>query len=278
MQISLNTILLEPNRWSREKIPHRPIKQLLPMIKKYGFNEIELWQYHISQFSQNQILNLADFIANLDISCSVLGAYPALHLLGNVTKETHQINRLIQFAKILDVKIFKIFAGNIASQNLNADQKRQAIHHLRLLASQLDSLGILLAIETHENTLCDTLNNTEEVLSSLSLSNNVGCCFQPFMNHNTYEAKNCFDKIFPKIIHIHLQNRKSTKMDCCLLSEGDWIDYNELLPHFYKMGYKGDLSIEFTAKMATPDNPNIPVETVLENAVLDRNYILSLWQ
>ena len=44
------------------------------------------------------------------------------------------------------------------------------------------------------------------------------------------------------------------------------------------MGYKGDLSIEFTAKMATPDNPNIPVERVLENAVLDRNYILSLWQ
>tara|TARA_B100001250_G_scaffold110675_1_gene93407 strand:- start:561 stop:1403 length:843 start_codon:yes stop_codon:yes gene_type:complete len=277
MRILLNTILLDPNRWTADKIPYHPLEKLLPEIKKYGFNELELWQYHISRHSHSQILRLVDYIASLEMTCPVLGAYPALHLLGNKTEESQRLELLIKFACRLDVKVFKIFAGNIASENMNADQTQQAIKSLQSIASQLDNHGILLALETHANTLCDTPNNTIKVLESLGRSKNVGCCFQPYMENDTETAIEFFDKISPHAIHIHLQNRKTKKKDCCLLSEGDWINYNLLLPHLYKSKYKGDLSIEFTADMATPDNPDSPIQSVLENAILDRNFILSHW-
>ena len=90
----------------------------------------------------------------------------------------------------------------------------------------------------------------------------MGCCFQPYIENDTKKAIEFFNEIAPHTIHIHLQNRETQKKDCCLLSEGDWINYNLLLPHIYKSSYKGDLSIEFTADMATSDNPNLPIQSV----------------
>ena len=277
MRILLNTILLEPNRWTTDKIPYQPLEKLLPEVKKFGFNELEIWQYHISHQSNSGVLQLVDSINNLDMTCPVLGAYPALHLLGSNTQESQKLDHLIQFACKLEVKIFKIFAGNIASKNMNPEQTQQAIRSLKSLASQLDNHGIFLALETHANTLCDTQDSTMKVFESLGSSKNVGCCFQPYMESNTEEALEFFDKIAPWTIHIHLQNRKAMKMDCCLLSAGDWIDYNRLLPHLYDSNYNGDLSIEFTANMATPENPDTPIQAILKNAVLDRDFVLSHW-
>ncbi len=277
MQILLNTILLEPNRWTTDKIPHKPLENLLTKVKKFGFDKLEIWQYHISQHSEKEIRRLIDIMKALNMTCPVLGAYPALHLFGKNTEESRKFTHLIQIAVKLNVKIFKVFAGNIASKKMNPKQKKKALQSLHTLALQLDAHGISLAIETHANTLCDTPNSTIKTLQSLSVSKNVGCCFQPYMDNNTQKAIEFFEEILPWITHVHLQNRKTKKLKCCLLSEGDWIDYNILIPHLLKSKYNGDLSIEFTADMATPDDPDKPIESILKNAALDRHFVLSNW-
>jgi len=277
MQILLNTILLEPNRWTADKIPHKPLERLLPKVKQFGFDKLEIWQYHIPQHSEKEIQRLIDVMKALNMTCPVLGAYPALHLFGNNAEESKKFTHLIQIAVKLNVKIFKVFAGNIPSKKINTNQKKQALQSLHTLALQLEAHGILLALETHANTLCDTPNSTIETLQSLDVSQNVGCCFQPYMDNNTEKAIGFFKKISPWINHVHLQNRKTKKLKCCLLSEGDWIDYNIFITHLLQSKYNGDLSIEFTAEMATPDDPDKPIESILKNAALDRDFVLSNW-
>jgi len=43
MQILLNTIMLEPRRWSVPKSVTIPLIKLLPRIKEQGFDELEIW-------------------------------------------------------------------------------------------------------------------------------------------------------------------------------------------------------------------------------------------
>ena len=45
----LNTLALDPNRWTPEKIAYYPLDALLMPIAEAGFHGVELWQYHVSR-------------------------------------------------------------------------------------------------------------------------------------------------------------------------------------------------------------------------------------
>lgn len=45
-QIYLGTVLLEKNRWARERVPSLAISEWLPRIAAAGFDGLELWQNH----------------------------------------------------------------------------------------------------------------------------------------------------------------------------------------------------------------------------------------
>jgi len=49
MRLLFNTIMLEINRWTKDKILTRPLSELLPALKKAEFTTLEIWQYHISR-------------------------------------------------------------------------------------------------------------------------------------------------------------------------------------------------------------------------------------
>ena len=59
-QILLNTIMLEPRRWSSPKSITTPLIKLLPEIKKAGFNELEVWGYHLWNMNEEEISSLTE--------------------------------------------------------------------------------------------------------------------------------------------------------------------------------------------------------------------------
>lgn len=279
MQILLNSIMLEANRWSSDKTPQRPLVELLPAVRSAGFSALEIWQYHASSLDVHGLSQLGAQLRENSLRAVGLGAYPFLHLEGPEGDEmATQLGRLIAYAASLGVTVFKIFPGRVASAKANEGIWTLSVFRLRSLAQQLAARNIDLTLETHGNTLCDTQESTLRLLEDLGDLPNLGLCFQPYTDQDTDAAIACYDALAPHVRHVHLQNRTRADNACCLLSEGDWIDYRRLLPHIKASGFDGPLSLEFTADMATPEDVDFDIKKVLDNAAQDRDFALEIWQ
>lgn len=279
MQILLNTIMLEPNRWSEDKTPRQPLSELLPALSDAGFSELEIWQYHASSLDARGISHLATDLRAHGQQAVGLGAYPFLHLEGPEGDEaTTRLGRLVAYAASLGVTTFKIFPGRVPSAKADEATWARSILQLRGLAQQLAERGMTLTLETHGNTLCDTQESTARVLADLGDLDNIGICFQPYTDQDTDAAIAFYEMLAPHVRHVHLQNRSSAAGNaCCLLEAGDWLDYRRLLPAIKNSGFDGPLSLEFTASMPTPQTANSSLREVLENAAKDRDFTREVW-
>ena len=278
MQILLNTILIEPNRRAPDKTPRRPLSEHLPTFQRAGFQALEIWQYHVSTLDARGLANLSTHLNACALRPVVLGAYPSLHLDGPEGNEAMvQLGRTVAYASHLKSEIFKIFPGRVASQQLDAAARARSVKQLRQLAQQLAERSMHLTLETHGNTLCDTQQSTLQLFDELGTCDNVGICFQPYIEHDTDAAIQMYDVLRPYIRHVHLQNRRRVDGSITRLEEGDWLDYRRLLPHIRDNGFDGPLCLEFTAGMTTPDSPNVDSSQALENAARDRDFTLEMW-
>jgi len=279
MQILFNTIMIEPNKWSDDKTPQRPLAELLPALSDAGFDSLEIWQYHASSLDTRGISHLASILREHAQTAVGLGAYPFLHLEGPEGDEaTNRLGRLIAYAASIGVSIFKVFPGRVPSARADKAIWARSILQLRGIAQQLAERNMILTLETHGNTLCDTEESTLRILAELEGLGNIGICFQPYTDQDTDAAIAFYTTLAPHVRHIHLQNRSSAAGgSCCLLAEGDWLDYTRLLPAIKNSGYDGPLSLEFTANMPTPQDGASDLSNTLDNALKDRSFVLETW-
>jgi sugar phosphate isomerase/epimerase len=273
MRLLFNTIMLEVNRWTSDKVLTRPLADLLPLLKKANFSALEIWQYHISRMTDDELSTLKDQLQALEFHTVALGAYPALHL----QEADADLERLVGFSDRLGATTFKIFPGRLASADTNAETWRRSLQHLRHLAERLADRGMDLTLETHGNTLCDTQANTQRLLDEIGEINNLGLCFQPYTSHGTGETLNFFAALGSAVRHIHLQNRSMVDNDCTRLADGDWYDCTRLLQAAKASGFAGLLSLEFTAGLFPIDGQIFDPQTVIDNAVQDADFVMQIW-
>jgi sugar phosphate isomerase/epimerase len=278
MQLMLNTIMLEPNRWARDEGLSQPLIQLLQPIQDAGFAALEIWQYHISELTDGAVGELARTLGRRGLTVPAVGAYPPLHLEGGEAAEVaSHLARIIATAAGLGATTLKIFPGRVASAAADAPTRDRSVARLRALAGTLAEREMQLTLETHANTLCDTLESTEQLLEELRDVPNVGLCFQPYGDQGTDAAMDMFDRLRPAVRHVHLQNRGSADRACTCLADGDWIDYTRLLPHLRASGFDGLLGLEFTAGLFPEEGEAFAPQVVLANAKRDHDFVTQLW-
>jgi sugar phosphate isomerase/epimerase len=247
-------------------------------VKEAGFDALEIWQYHVSRLKAAEVEALAGRMDDLGMRAAALGAYPLLHLEESEAERTAaELDRLIDSAAALGARTFKIFPGRIASSDADAETRKRSVRRLKELAGKLDRRGLEMTMETHGNTLCDTLESTERLLGELAGEANVGICFQPYADQRTEAAIAMFERLRPAVRHVHLQNRCLSDRACTLLAEGDWIDYRRFLPHVRDSGFEGLLSLEFTAGLFPPEGADFDPQTVIDNASRDRAFAQAVW-
>ena len=276
MQLLFNTIMLELNRWTAPGRLTRPLDDLLGPIRRAGFADLEIWQYHISGLSRSGLEDVAERIRDLDMRASAAGAYPRLHLAGSEAREEQRLlDCLVDYADLLGCRTFKIFPGRVASADADAGVRRLSLERIRRLADRLGERGIALTLETHGGTLCDTLDATCRLLEELDSCDNAGICFQPFTEDDTESAVSAFDRLRDRISHLHLQNRRDG--DFCRLEDGTWIDYRRYLPHVRDAAFGGIACLEFTEGIAPPADAPLDLGEVLANARRDRDFVQEVW-
>ncbi len=274
MQLLFNTVMLEINRWTEHHTITYPLIDLLEQLKKADFTALEIWQYHLSSLSNNEIEALKQKMDALGITADVVGAYIDFHHVGKADDAMNNlIDKLIEVAVKFNTKIFKIKPGGQPSAVVDVDMWNLSVSKIKKLAKKLANNGILLSMETHAYSLCDTEESTIRLMKDLSDVKNVGICYQPFDAQTTEEAMATFTEMLPHIIHIHLQNLPDGNAETTtFLETGGWMNYTLLLPHIKNSGFDNIICLEFTEGIFPPKGEKFDPQVVINNSIKDREF------
>jgi sugar phosphate isomerase/epimerase len=266
----LNTIALDPNRWTPDKTPYYRLVDLLPAVAEAGFHRLEVWQYHLSTLDAEGVTALQECAQELRITSPVVGLYPALHVDDEACEqEWAQHRRLLDEAAHLGAEAVKIFAGQLGSAEVDDAAYDRSIAFARRLAEAAAGRSLALHAETHPDTLCDSVAACRRFLADVDAPN-LRLCFQPFDFSDTARAVADVEALHEHIAHVHLQGRRDDRM--CLLERAE-IDYGPVFGALAAHGFDGALCIEFVEDCVVETPADFDLNRVLANAQRDRAFI-----
>jgi sugar phosphate isomerase/epimerase len=267
--ILLNTVALDPHRWTADKVPFFQLPDLLNPIREAGFADLEIWQYHLDHLPVS-IGELKTMLENRGMSTRIVGIYPKIHLDGAERQaELTRCTRLFEEADHLGAAIVKMFVGSVASAEVSENAYARSLDFLNTLLVMAEQHDLLVAGETHENTLFDRPDALERTLAVLD-NQRMKVCFQPYDWKNTRRAIEDFDRLSPHIVHMHYQGRQDGEM--VLLEDAD-LDYERFVPHVARSGFNGYSSIEFVRDCVVDRPEEMDLDQVLGNARRDRRFL-----
>jgi sugar phosphate isomerase/epimerase len=270
--VLLNTVALDPHRWTADKIPFFDLPDLLNPIRSVGFTDLEIWQYHLDHLRVS-VGELGRMLDNRGMATRIVGIYPKLHLDGaEREKELSHMMGLVDIAAELGAAVIKMFVGSVGSAQVSDADYDRSVGFLNALLARAEQHDLLIAGETHENTLFDTPDSLEATLRVL---NNpcMKVCFQPYDWKKTRQAVEDFDRLFEHIVHLHFQGRRDGRM--VLLENAD-LDYERFVRHVVRRRFDGFSSIEFVKDCVVDRPEDMDLDLVLENARRDRLFLSAL--
>lgn len=269
-ELLLNTIALDPNRWTPEKVAHFDLVDLLPALAEAGFDALEVWQYHLSGLTDAQAAILGKRAHELGIMIPVVGLYPALHLEEEKReREWEQVEMLIARSAALGARVVKMFAGRLGSAEMDEEAFERSVTFARKMAEAAGAHGMTLTAETHPDTLCDSVPATRRLLDAVAAPN-LRVCFQPYDFTSTEQTLADYRALREHVVHVHLQGRRADRIS--LLEEAD-LDYRTILGALAADGFDGVLCIEFVKGGIVERPEAMDVDLVLANARRDRAFV-----
>ncbi len=275
MQLALNTIAFEPNRWKPDKSLARPLEPILEAVSRAGYSACEIWQYHISNRTQDDVKTLAAKAHALGLSVPAIGAYPALHLSGaERQREMEAFKRIIDACAIMAARTVKIFCGRIASSEVTSEMRGVCLAFLREIVDRAGDRGVTITAETHGRTLADSVAACQTLIGDISAAH-FRVCFQPYDMLNLEQALRDYDELREHISHIHLQARDAKGF--CLMKESPF-DFRAFLRHVRLSGFNGLLSVEFVKHCAPLLPADYSDDLVIASASEDRVFVEDSWR
>ncbi|MBX2808862.1 MAG: sugar phosphate isomerase/epimerase [Cellvibrionaceae bacterium] len=179
------------------------LEQIATWSHQHGFQGIELWGVHAK--------NLCDFpqynpqwLNTKNLKVSMISDY--LSLQGDEACAIKKMQDLCALAHFWQVKKIRTFAGDQASVSVNKQQRKKWVQRLQTLCTIAATQGVDLVVETHPNTLADTLESTLALLQEVNHSH-LKINFDVI---HLWEAGNdpqqAFSRLAPYIVHMHLKN------------------------------------------------------------------------
>lgn len=273
MQILLNSIAVEPNRWSEGKIPHFRLESLLEDIARAGFDAIEVWQNHLALLEGEEVESLVETARSFNLGFPIIGMYPRFHLEGEEREaELNRFRSMAEKMNLIDADIIKLMPGGLPSGDLNPELWEKSVGFMREVLEATAQYDILFTLETHGGTVADDPDALERFMEDLN-SERIEVCWQPYDFSSTGKAIKLFDRFSGEITHLHLQGRKGGDME--LLEHAD-IDYRQVLGHIFNSDFDGYISIEFVRDCVVDSPDKFDLQRVLDNARRDREFVESI--
>jgi sugar phosphate isomerase/epimerase len=273
IHILLNSIALDPNRWTTDKIPYIRLLDLIEPIAEAGFRYVELWQQHFLLEDIETVMGIKDVGDALGVEFPIVGAYPKLHLDGrDQEQELEKYMQIVERAKILGSNVIKIFVGTKGREDLDKVEYESSVAFLGNLVARAGEHDLQVTGEMHRKTLFESISSTQQLVETIG-SDRLSVCYQPYNFNSTDQAVEDFISVAKWVGHVHYQGKKNGRLE--YLKHSD-IDYARLTRELLHQRFEGYLCIEFVKDCVVEDPSNFKLDTVLGHAQRDKEYLAGI--
>ncbi|CAM3612659.1 sugar phosphate isomerase/epimerase family protein [Marinicrinis lubricantis] len=143
-------------------------EHLIEYAHRTGFSGIELWGVHARALVHTFHSQIEPWMVKLKsygMQIPMISDY--VGLLDNLQPSSAiqmKLKEWIELACRFETSHIRIFAGHMGSSQVDDEQWELCIDRLRKLSEELSENGLTLVLETHPNTLADTLDSTLRIL------------------------------------------------------------------------------------------------------------------
>lgn len=132
--------------------------EIVEWAQRNGFDRVELWGAHARGLMRTHPEYGADWIRSCGLSVPMLSDYlPTDSDFADIRHRTIQLCRIAQHWSAPKIRTF---AGNRPSAALSRDERRALARRIGEIAGIVQDHGIRLLVETHPNTLADSVEST----------------------------------------------------------------------------------------------------------------------
>ncbi len=179
------------------------LKQIALWAKSNDFKGIELWGVHAANMGDDLECDLS-WLKSQDLNVPMISDY--LILDGNHQVAVEKAKSLARLCHYWGASKLRTFAGSKASKDVTKQQRQDWVKRLQSLCSVVQDFGLYLVIETHPNSLADSLESTLQLIGEVNhpaLRINFDVIHVWESGADPIRALNTLS---PFIEHIHLKN------------------------------------------------------------------------
>jgi sugar phosphate isomerase/epimerase len=267
----LNTIAIEPNRWTQDKVPACDLSELLPSIQASGFEHLEVWQYHFSRKSNDELKVLRAGAGQLGLDFTIAGVYPLFHLEGEEADVARrEMYGVLDRAALLGVQWVKFFFGRIAAREITPRQLEltNSRAHAWINYGRREH-GLSFCAELHGGTIFDPYEfGRKYIATNRDLALKV--CWQPYGGDGLDRCIKIIRDLGPEIAHAHFQ--PSNAQGRCLLQDAE-LDYRQIVPALHSANAQFMPSVVFVpGGFASAEKP-FSLDAALADAASEARWI-----
>ncbi|MGG3890723.1 sugar phosphate isomerase/epimerase family protein [Metabacillus fastidiosus] len=177
------------------------------------FDGIELWGIHAKNLYQEKERDkYVSLLKKYGLEISMISDYLDISQTENMESTLFKMKELSDIALYFGAKRIRTFAGQKPSEQVNKDERRRYISHLRNLCDICKENGLFLLVETHPNTLADSLTSTVRLIEEVNHDAlKINLDFLHLWENGDHPVE-CFKKLEPFVQHYHLKNISSASL------------------------------------------------------------------
>ncbi len=223
-----------------------PVAAAIDLIAAAGFGGIEFWFPHLENLDHAGLLNVSDQCARKQLTPLVISPYFSF-TRGEEwkLKSLDTARQALKIAKVLEVGKIRTFVDigpdGLPSHRATPTHWHAAREGLRELCA-LDP-NSLFVVETHVNTLADTLPSVQRLLEEVDRPN-LRLNFQANPDFLQRGYRESLEALFPYIHHLHWQQHRADGTET-YLEEAGLINFQAVIEWLLSKNYRGTASVEY---------------------------------
>ncbi|AJH22361.1 hypothetical protein S3E15_01982 [Bacillus mycoides] len=179
-----------------------------------GFEGIELWGTHAQNLYMQERETTEreiDYLKDKNLEVTMISDYLDISLLADFQKTMEKCEQLVTLANWFNTNKIRTFAGQKGSEDFSEQERKEYVERIRMICDLFAPHNMYILLETHPNTLTDTLPSTLKLLEEVN---------HPYLKINLdflhiwesgADTVDSFHRLKPWIQHYHFKNISSAE-------------------------------------------------------------------
>ncbi|AMR02399.1 MULTISPECIES: sugar phosphate isomerase/epimerase family protein [Bacillus] len=177
-----------------------------------GFEGIELWGTHAQNLYMQERETTErelNFLKDKNLEITMISDYLDISLSADFEKTIEKSGQLVVLANWFNTNKIRTFAGQKGSNDFSEQERKEYVKRIRKICDVFAQHNMYVLLETHPNTLTDTLPSTIELLEEVNHPNlKINLDFLHIWESGA-DPIDSFQRLKPWTLHYHFKNISS---------------------------------------------------------------------